>query len=220
MHIDLKAMGFEPLKPKVGASFLGSWRGRPPLPRTFTVAVYATKSGIRLVSNDTESFEALCNGTNPWEHKGPVVWIDDTLWGCPLGGLMLGAMSQEQRLYTKIIEPGVFKSPKPVWKTAISLATREVLQRVAKIEHLHKATCMVEICTSPIFIQARNDIRVESWKTRTGEIKGSLQEKLRSAGRNYLQMVYKIPTEVCTKDFITIATHAKTIGIPETEFKW
>lgn len=116
-----------------------------------------------------------------------VVQIDDSGWGFPLLGCLLGLVIEgDQKVWTEPLDVKYFQSP--LWETKAYLNEYANLG-INLVERLKIApnTHRIEICTGHINKNLKNLLRTRGFDVRVVEIKGLLQDQLESIFKEYVK---------------------------------
>lgn len=158
-----------------------------PISKKWNVKVYSSKKkGIKCVSNDLHLVDLIFSRN--WQSLNPsertVLKIDDSGWGCPLGGVMVG-VSDESRVETDIVDIEHFNSP--------GMQSRNYLQEyarkgVALLDRFNATpqTHRIEICTGFVNVELKDALRNLGYEVSVTEITGLLQDTLEQRFREYL----------------------------------
>jgi len=155
------------------------------VPVTWNVKVYSSGS---VVTTDELLLSSLVNGTfkEPDTRKS-VIQIDDSGWGFPLCGVMVG-VSDNRELMTGVVDVRWFK--KGVFETKKYLGEYSRIAREILDEHFSAKplTHRVEICTGYINSVLKEDLRSMGFDVRVAQITGFLQDKLEGAFKEYVRI--------------------------------
>lgn len=150
----------------------------------WNVKVYTTGS---VQTTDSETLRALCAGALlPPDESLRLLQIDDSGWGFPLCGVMVG-VSDGTSMMTAVVDvkwfrAGIFESKK--YLEQYSILGRQVMRdHFAATPKTHR----VEICTGYINRRLKDDLRKEGYDVRVTEIKGFLQNKLEGNFKEYVK---------------------------------
>jgi len=155
------------------------------VPSSWNVKIYTSGS---VVTNDEVLLTNLIEGTakRPDVRK-KVIQIDDSGWGFPLCGVMVG-LSDGQDMMTGVVDirwfrEGVFESKR--YLKEYSRIAQEILE-----DHFFakSATHRIEICTGYINSTLKDDLRAIGFDVSVAKITGFLQDNLEIAFKDYVHL--------------------------------
>lgn len=165
---------------------LGSWNAK----------VYRNKAGIlKVVTTDMGVLDALLTNTAqsghvsaPMEKKSErIITIDDSGWGFPLGGVLIGAHdSQTGQIIIEEIKVEYFQSPSFETKAYLnqaSIATMRLLDRL----NASPGGTLIKICTGYIHSEAVRVLIENGYTIERGVIGEPLQSRLEAAHADYIK---------------------------------
>lgn len=115
-----------------------------------------------------------------------LIQIDDAGWGSPLGGVVVGVVS-ENRVVTDVIDVAYFKPGKFERREYLKAFADQGWALIQKEFVATPETHRVEICTGYVNTNLRDLLREKGFDVRQAEIKGLLQDKLEDVFRNYIK---------------------------------
>jgi len=186
------------------------------VPRNVTFTVYRPNGSnqCKVVPSAMEAWAELTGGT-----LGTLpeyyVDVDDSGWGCSLGGICIGARSTLGTMQMSYIPTKVFLRPVEEYMDRIAEETRVLCLSVFQTDQ--KPPSHIRMCTAPCFIKARELMSSLGIKVSVGEIRGDLQEKLLDEFRRNLVLL-GVPQDMVTQSYQSIILWAKEMGF--TEVKW
>lgn len=191
------------------------WKGDGiTIPTNFVITLYRSNGGFTACPSDMVSFLCLLNGKNPWEQKGLIITVDDSGWGCPVGGVIIGMISESDSVIHHDIIPyqEFLKPPNCYMKTTANTLVNMIKEYCEK-QKLKQDDVIIEICPGSIFTIARSDLYHLGWMIRTCQVKGRLQDGLKVLFQNYLISI-GVPPKLVDKDYGTIAAWAQENSFP------
>lgn len=183
-------------------------------PTSWNSKVFRNKAGIlKIVTTDIGILDALLMNTvrsapvsAATEKKSDrIVTIDDSGWGYPLLGVLIGAHdSQTDQIITEEIKVEYFRSPYFETKRYLSqaaIATMRLLDRLNAIP----AGTLIKICTGYIHTESVRVLIENGYAIERGVIGEPLQSKLEAAHAEYVNKVtnagiYYDPKELDKKE--------------------
>ncbi|HMK46272.1 MAG TPA: hypothetical protein VK436_06565 [Methanocella sp.] len=157
-------------------------------PESWTATVYRNAKGrLKLVTSDDSILRMLVS--DGLEHGASVdgarvLQIDDSGWGFPLGGVMIGA-TDGFRVETGLIETKYFQDELFSLHSYLPEAAHITLQLVRLLGGRPGST-RVEICPGYVNSESRKALEREGYETRTKEITGLLQNELERRFKEYV----------------------------------
>ena len=177
------------------AKFRGDDRTSPNL--TCNVYLTQAKSKAVLYSTDIHTILAILEGNNPYHLDYPVVQLDDTGWGSPIGGTIIGALGPGG-YFTELIpieEHVDVKTSPGFYQKVADISAKLIKQAVGAVDRF-----VVEICPSHVFSETRGCLKEQGLTFRTAQIRGNLQQRLRSEFLAYLGS-QGVPHDVADKSY-------------------
>jgi hypothetical protein len=155
------------------------------VPTSWNVKIYTSGA---VVTPDEHLLMSLADGTfKKPDTRLKVLQLDDTGWGFPLCGVMVG-VSDGQNMMTAVVDvrwfkKGVFDTGKYLYE--YSRVAREVMKDdFSASPEVHR----VEICTGYVNSVLKEDLRKEGYDVRVAKITGFLQDKLESSYKEYVRI--------------------------------
>ncbi|CAJ36094.1 hypothetical protein [Methanocella arvoryzae] len=150
-------------------------------PESWTATVYRNKKGqLKLVTSDDSVLRKLL----PVEQK-PVIQVDDSGWGFPLGGVMIGA-TDGTRVETGLIDTKFFQGELFKTHAYLSEAARITLGLVKDLGGRPGET-RVEICSGYVNSRSKDLLEREGYDVKVTEITGLLQDQLEKRYKEYVK---------------------------------
>ncbi len=168
---------------------MATFHGTGTITDKWNVKVYIhnrKKGGHSIVCNDEKVLRAIYNERwNEFEIPDlPVINFDDSGWGFPLCGIMVGA-SDEKQVFTDVVPVEYFRGDtfqEQRYLTEYAMRGISLLDRFGAYPHTHR----IEICTGFVNIRLKNTLRTMNYDVRVVEIKGLLQDELEQRFREYV----------------------------------
>ncbi|HWQ96173.1 MAG TPA: hypothetical protein VN368_02250 [Candidatus Methylomirabilis sp.] len=165
-------------------------------PGSWNAKVYRNKAGIlKVVTADMVVLDALLTNTAPFapvsapmEKKSErIVTIDDSGWGFPLMGVLIGAHdSQMGQIIIEEIKVEYFQSPyfeTKAYLNQAAIATMRLLDRL----NVSPDGTLIKICTGYIHTEAVRVLIENGYTIERGVIGEPLQSKLEAAHAEYVR---------------------------------
>jgi hypothetical protein len=151
----------------------------------WNVKIY--KSGTVVCTDMIVLQELLGDKISPPDSKLKLVQIDDSGFGSPLLGVMVGIhISGEDKVWTDAVPVIYFQDPLYETKAYLDEYAKlgmHILDRLNVKPETHR----IEICTGFINKNLKNDLRKYGYDVRVAEIKGLLQDQLEHLFRDYVK---------------------------------
>jgi len=189
------------------SSLVAKFRGDDRTSPNLTCNVYKSPKGhrARLYSTDIYTILEILAGRNPYLSDLPVVQLDDSGWGSPVGGTLIGAIGPGG-YHTRLV---------PIELHEEGIKTGQLYTHIVYLaeEVLKLATNgsvdqhVIEICPSHVFAKTRSCLKDQGLTFRTASIRGSLQQRLRSDFLAYLADL-GVPHNIADKSFPEIQAWA------------
>lgn len=128
------------------------------------------------------------SGVPPEVSEKQVVTIDDSGWGFPLCGVMVGATDGE-RVETNVVPIRFFRHDTPesfdtgAYLDEYARRGEELLWRLGVTPKTHR----IEICTGYVNTALREQLREHGYEVRVVEVTGLLQDELEETFRHYVE---------------------------------
>ena len=193
------------------------------IPESFRLTIYRRKTGtVTVYTNCRDELAQLYRGVNPWiMMKGSRkirVQIDDSGWGNPLSGMLVGMWIEAMNRYeVKEVSVPAFRKGKEFYLSAVSGVVQELLS------DLDPEKYYLELCTGWIFSKTREDLKKTRWQVVPQKIEGFLQDRLEADFRNLLVTRYGLPPDVDPENYIDaykFALKCYDEGKFQGEYKW
>ncbi len=141
----------------------------------WTARVYRNAEGrLKLVTTDYHTLGQLLSGRVSAREN--IIKVDDSGWGFPLGGVMIGA-ERGGRIETGIIDVRFFQGELFRKHAYLEEAARVTLELVRKLGGRPDDT-LVEICTGYVNSKSKESLRDAGFEVKVTEITGYLQHGL------------------------------------------
>lgn len=158
--------------------FVGNGRD---LPETFNIKIYTGKKGTSVVTNDEATYRKILEGTmTAPDASKQVVYIDDSAYGSPVGGVFCGVAYNDYVMYGEVpVE--YFQGDRYEWKEYLeiyALIGVDLLFKMMRKHQLSKDNTRIVICTGHVNTTLKEMLRKHGYDVSIGEIKGKLQDEL------------------------------------------
>lgn len=154
-------------------------------PDSWTVKVYRNAKGqLKLVTDDYDLLMRLIGGEKQGERK-TIIKVDDSGWGFPLGGVMIGATDGSVVL-TGLIDVQFFQGELFRSHAYLEEAANVSLGLVKRLGQ-GKAETAVEICPGYVNSRSREALLQAGYEVRVTEITGLLQNELEERFKEYVE---------------------------------
>jgi hypothetical protein len=150
----------------------------------WNVKIY--KSGSVVCTDESLLHKMIKGNLKPPDKALKVIQVDDSGWGFPLLGVMVG-VSDGQRVVTGVIDVSYFKPGIFERKEYLQAFADEGLKILLNDFKADKTVHRVEICTGYINQTLKARIEALGFDVRTTEITGLLQDSLERLFREYVQ---------------------------------
>lgn len=154
----------------------------------FNAKIYRNKKGIlKLVTNDFHTLQQLLEGNKQHSNFKRVIMIDDSGWGYPAGGVLVGAYdSATGRIEFREVDVKFFQDP--------HFSSKEYLQEYARqgIDIVNtlgpdKSSTLIKICTGYVNTALKDKLREEGYHVEVAEIGEPLQTALEKEHKDYVK---------------------------------
>lgn len=166
----------------------------------FNVKIYRNKKGIfKLVTNDFHTLQQLLEGKNTRKKFERVIMADDSGWGYPCSGVLVGVHDSETNmLMFREIDVKYFQDPLFSEKAYLQEYAR---QGIAIIDELNpdKNSTLIQICTGYVNTALKDQLREKGYHVEVAEIGEPLQTALEEEHKKYIMKLgldYYDPKEV------------------------
>lgn len=150
-------------------------------PESWNATVYRNNKGqLKLVTTDFAVLQKLL----PGEQKH-TIQVDDSGWGFPLGGVMIGA-TDGTKVETGLIGTRYFQGELFTSHAYLSEAARITLELVKRLGGRPGET-RVEICSGYVNSRSKDALEKEGYEVKVTEITGLLQDQLEQRYKEYAQ---------------------------------
>lgn len=123
-----------------------------------------------------------------------IVSIDDSMWGCPLGGVIVGMQigngSKPVDMDFETVGVEFFRPVAFDQKLYLKEYSRLGRALLAK-NNCKPETHRVKICTGYVNSLLASDLLEEGWGVETGKIEGPLQSRIEEIAKTYIKMITK-----------------------------
>jgi len=152
----------------------------------WNIKIYTTGNGV---CTDVSIIKDFVGGRlKPPDPSLKLISIDDSGWGSPLGGVMVGA-SDGKKVVTDIIDVDYFKPGPFERKDYLSAYANKGWALIQKKFQVASKTHRIEICTGFINVRLRDLLCEKGFDVRQVEIKGLLQDELENIFREYIKEI-------------------------------
>ena len=177
-------------------------------PETFNAKVYTGKKGLKLVTNDHETLMDLINGKQKNGSYPRTIFIDDSGWGFPALGVLVGA-------YDTLTNSFKFREIDVKFFQGQDFDAKAYLPEYAKkgIEIINefnpdKNSTLIKICTGYINIELKRELRKLGYVVEVAKIGEPLQSELERKHKEYVKEnlgydVYYDPKELKTAEIVS-----------------
>lgn len=177
-------------------------------PETFNAKVYTGKKGLKLVTNDYNTLIKLIDGRETKKTYDRIICIDDSGWGFPLGGVLVGA-------YDNLTKDFVFKEIGVKFFQGQNFEQKRYLHEYADkgisiISELkpNRDKTLIKICTGFINKNLKEDLRTLGFDVEIAKIGEPLQSELEKKHKEYVKEkfgydAYYDPKELAKKEIVS-----------------
>jgi len=163
-------------------------------PEAWNAKVYTNSAGnMKVVTTDMVTLEALLSGpprTTLPEHEKPgrIISIDDSGWGFPLLGALIGVYdSQSGQILTDEIPVEYFQPPKFHEKQYLIYASNIAMKMLEKLDvHPGDERLLIKVCTGYMNSDIVHALGKVGFKVQTCKIEEPLQSTLETAHKKYI----------------------------------
>jgi len=150
----------------------------------WNIKIYTSGS---VVCNDEGTLQRLLDGeiSTP-DKKLQLLQIDDSGWGFPLCGVMVG-VTDGSRVATRVVDVSYFKPGVFERRTYLSAYSSEGMNLINNEFHATTSTHRIEICTGFVNSLLRDQLRLAGFDVRVVEITGLLQDTLEKLFKKYVR---------------------------------
>jgi hypothetical protein len=150
----------------------------------WNIKIYTSGS---VVCNDEGTLQSLLDGkiTTP-DKKLQLLQIDDSGWGFPLCGVMVG-VTDGSWVATGVVDVSYFKPGIFERRTYLSAYYSEGMNLIYNEFHATTSTHRIEICTGFVNSLLRDQLRLAGFDVRVVEITGLLQDTLEKLFKEYVR---------------------------------
>lgn len=156
-------------------------------PETFNAKIYSGKKGLKLVTNDYYTLITLLNKETIKKSLSRTIFIDDSGWGYPALGVLVGAYDTETKTFW-------FKEVDVKFFQGHAFKNKEYLEEYAKqgiaiinAYEPDKKTTLIKICTRFINIKLKEELRKLGYNVEVAKIGEPLQSKIERKHREYVK---------------------------------
>ncbi len=153
----------------------------------FNFQVYSGKGGLKLVTNDKHTLDRLLRGEIPDTKGKRIISIDDSGWGCPVGGVLCGLYDEETGRFTlREVEVEYFQEQRFHTKEYLDRFKVRALEMVDKVRPSPSETA-IRICTGYVNTRAKDALREQQFHlVEVDEIGEPLQSWLEEKNTEYV----------------------------------
>ncbi len=123
--------------------------------------------------------------------------VDDSGWGCPVGGVIIGILRRDSGEYVSGIVPVAYFQGEPFRRGEYLLKARNVAKDLMGRLRL-KSREQIIVCPGPFFRELRNYLYEKRMNFRTRTIEGELQRMVERSFARYLNSL-RVPEELLEK---------------------
>ena len=153
----------------------------------FNAKVYKGKKGLKILTNDYATLKKLIEGKQSKKTYERIIYIDDSGWGFPLGGVLIGA-------YDDLSKGFIFKEVDIKFFQEENFKQQKYLQEYANkgieiISELkpNRANTLIKICTGFINKNLKEDLRTLGFDVEVAEIGEPLQSELEKRHKQFVK---------------------------------
>lgn len=159
----------------------GKGNGQNSIPETFNVKVYQNKKGQRkTVTTDEQLLQQILQSKTETKSFKHTIMVDDSMWGFPLGGVLVGCTYQNTVYYTEIpvrfFQEVNFENKK--YLDEYARCGLIIIEKIMKNTGLSKKDTEIIICTGYVNTKLKDKLREQGYTVNVGKITGILQDKL------------------------------------------
>lgn len=152
----------------------------------WNIKIYTTGSGV---CTDISIIKDFVGGRlKPPDPSLKLIQIDDSGWGSPIGGVMIG-LCCDKRIVTDVVNVAFFRKGPFERRDYLKAYADQGWALIQKEFKASPKTHRIEICTGFINNSLRDLLRKEGFDVRQVEIKGLLQDKLEDLFRYYIKEI-------------------------------
>ncbi|MFH0874753.1 MAG: hypothetical protein V1859_02360 [archaeon] len=156
----------------------------------FNVKVYNNKKGIlKVVCNDIDTLNKMIENKqdSPPDNVKRTISIDDSGWGFPLGGVLVGAYDTlTNQIITRDVTVNYFQNPLFSQKEYLVEYARRGLEIIKEL-HAEPIDTVIKICSGYINSKLKEKLREEGFYVEVTEIKEPLQSELEKKHKEYVK---------------------------------
>ena len=158
----------------------------------FNVFIYKNKSGkCKVVHNDEHTLKELLQGKGLLKSKKPVVWIDDAGWGCPLGGVIMGAFDEKSKRFVwGEVDVSYFQGEVKKKRRYLE-KVKDVAEALLISLGVERRSHRIQICSGHVNEEAKNGLREIGFEVHMDlKVEDPLQTLLEEKFSEYLEEKY------------------------------
>lgn len=156
-------------------------------PASFNIKVYKSKKGYRLASNDEYTLKRLLSGKVRKNEFNRIIDIDDSGWGFPLLGVLVGMYDSETRTFKYgEIDVSFFQGEKYSNKEYLEEYARKGVALVEGYK-VDKECTLIRICTGYVNTRLKDRLRELGYEVDVAEIQEPLQSALEKRHMEYVK---------------------------------
>lgn len=177
-------------------------------PETFNAKVYSGKKGMKLVTNDYETLMDLINNKQKNGSYSRIISIDDSGWGFPLNGVLVGAYDTLANSFKfKEIDVKFFQGREFNEKSYLFEYAKKGIEIINEFNP-DKNTTLIKICTGYINIELKRELRKIGFNVEVAKIGEPLQSELERKHKEYIKEkfgydAYYDPKELKTAEIVS-----------------
>ena len=156
-------------------------------PETFNAKVYSGKKGLKLVTNDHETLMDLINGKQKNGDYSRVIFVDDSGWGFPLAGVLVGAYDTSTNSFKfRDIDVKFFQGQEFNEKSYLFEYAKKGIEIINELNP-NKSETLIKICTGYINIELKRELRKLGYNVEVAKIGEPLQSELEKKHKEYVK---------------------------------
>ena len=156
----------------------------------FNVKIYQGKKGYSVVTNDQETYEKILNGTITKTVKKHTLMVDDSGFGCPVGGTLVGAVLDNNLFDFREVPVEYYQGDKYDKQEYLECAAEkgtELVESILATGNVNKDDVKIIICTGYVNTKLKEALRQHGYYVEVGEIAGKLQNMLEEIHSKFLR---------------------------------
>ena len=154
----------------------------------FNAKVYEGKKGLKLVTNDYHTLMNLIENkiVSEKDYKR-IIYIDDSNWGCAIGGVLVGAYDTlAKKVKIKVIDVKFFQEPLFSQKAYLDEYAKNGIELVNEF-NTNPNDALIRICTGYLNTKLKEELRKIGFNVEVAEIGEPLQTEIENKAREYVK---------------------------------